>query len=50
MNDDSMEMVWTIGLQDKASVEMARLTRLAEQLQARFAAAFKGVALLAISR
>ena len=44
MSDDSMEMVWSIGLQDKASAEMARLTRLAEQLQARFEAAFKGIA------
>lgn len=44
MSDDSMEMVWSIGLQDKASAEMARLTRLAERLQARFEAAFKGIA------
>ena len=40
---DNMEMVWTIGLRDKASVEMERLAALAERLQKRFEAAFKGV-------
>ena len=40
---DNMEMVWTIGLRDKASVEMERLAALAERLQKRYEAAFKGV-------